>query len=66
VTEFIDSGTLQRLVMDQKQPLSWGLKMELAGDIANGMAYLHEQSVIHRDLKTGKRLAETRPNCYAS
>ena len=60
VTEFIDSGTLERLVMDKAQPLSWGLKMELAGDIANGMAYLHEQSVIHRDLKTGEWLANRR------
>eukprot|EP00730_Choanoeca_flexa_P019750 TRINITY_DN9658_c0_g1_i4.p1 TRINITY_DN9658_c0_g1~~TRINITY_DN9658_c0_g1_i4.p1 ORF type:complete len:190 (+),score=14.05 TRINITY_DN9658_c0_g1_i4:187-756(+) len=52
VTEFIDNGTLQRLIMDDSVPLSWGLKIELAGDIANGMAFLHERSVIHRDLKT--------------
>ena len=33
-------------------PLSPSLILKIAKDIAGGMRYLHEQAVIHRDLKT--------------
>lgn len=33
-------------------PLSPSLMLKVAKDVAGGMRYLHEQAVIHRDLKT--------------
>ncbi|EDQ92276.1 kinase domain-containing protein [Monosiga brevicollis MX1] len=52
VMEFVDNGTLKTLLETSKTPLSWGLRTEMANDIASGMACLHERSIIHRDLKT--------------
>jgi len=31
---------------------SWDQRLKAALDIANGMAFLHEQNIVHRDLKT--------------
>lgn len=47
-------GSLFQLLYapDTLSPLSPSLILKVAKDIAGGMRYLHEQAVIHRDLKT--------------
>ena len=51
VMKFISGGTLYDKI--REQPLiGWSARFTLAVDIAAGMAYLHSQNIIHRDLKS--------------
>lgn len=48
VMELCKNGALRELL---KRKLSWPLKIRLALDIAQGIAFLHENGIIHRDIK---------------
>lgn len=49
VSPFISKGSLFDLL--QKEALLPSLKVKLAEDIIKGLGYLHENNIIHRDLK---------------
>ena len=58
VQEYVRGGSLRHALSDTKRKLSWGLRLSLLQDIAQGLVYLHTQRVLHRDLKAENVLLE--------
>jgi serine/threonine protein kinase len=59
VMEFMPNKTLYHLLQDEeqfpKQPkdmLPWPIRYSIAKDIAYGLRFLHDEKIIHRDLKS--------------
>ena len=60
VTELMHGGDLGSYLMDADaiQRWPWKSRLQVAVDIAQGMAYLHDHDVAHRDLKPGNVLLD--------
>ena len=54
IMEFVHGTTLSSLIQNALPPL--GLGIDLAIQIARGVHYLHQNSIIHRDIKPGNIL----------
>ncbi|CAG8615377.1 807_t:CDS:2, partial [Cetraspora pellucida] len=54
VMEYADNGTLREYL--RKNKLEWPEKIQLARQIAEGMSYLHDIDITHRDLHTANIL----------
>lgn len=53
LTEYIPRGCLHNLIVEPiRYPLSWSTLVSFAKDIANGMDFLHQHDLLHRDLTT--------------
>jgi hypothetical protein len=50
IFEFCDGGTLLQAI--QKKELTWAQRWQWALELIDGLNYLHEKGVLHRDLKT--------------
>ena len=51
VTEYMPGGSVDELLA--KGPLETAQALEVASGVAKGLAFAHEQGVVHRDLKPG-------------
>ncbi|WCJ39247.1 Protein kinase superfamily protein [Euphorbia peplus] len=52
VYEYVCNGSLdQHLSKFSRRPLSWEKRMKIALGAANGLQYLHENSIVHRDMR---------------
>src|SRR5690242_7683890 len=50
VTELLSKGNLQHVLLEHGSTLNQADLLGMARDSAAGMAYLHDQNVLHRDL----------------
>lgn len=57
VTEFVDGGSLERLLRSQAT-LNWPMILHICQGICAGMYHLHEESILHRDLAARNVLLE--------
>lgn len=55
VMELCKNGALREVL---KRKISWPLKVRLALDISQGIAFLHDNGIIHRDIKTTNVLVD--------
>jgi serine/threonine protein kinase/ankyrin repeat protein len=51
VMELMPKGSLHDL-LHNTQTIPWTLRWQIAVDVSAGLAYLHDQKIIHRDLKS--------------
>ncbi len=51
VMEYLPKGSLYG-VLHSKQTLDWGMRLQIATDIACGVAFLHKENILHRDIKS--------------
>jgi len=61
-TEYCSGGDLRRF-LQTNHIIGWKLRVSIAVDVAEGLAYLHDRSLIHRDIKTENVLLD--PNFNA-
>ncbi|XP_063687824.1 dual specificity testis-specific protein kinase 2-like [Bolinopsis microptera] len=59
--EFINGGTLEDFLMNESIEIPWITRFTIASNISNGMKYLHNHNIMHRDLTSSNillRIAE--------
>lgn len=61
--EYMPGGSLYALLFKQKKEFEFGTKIKMAWQMVEGLAYLHDQSIVHRDLKTMNIVLDTEFNC---
>src|SRR5438128_9977465 len=54
--EFADDGTLHKYLDIHFKDLTWKSKYKLGVEIANGLRYLHEHEIVHKDLVSYHKL----------
>ena len=53
IFEFASGGTLRNHLMQHFHSLTWEDKYKLGLEITNGLRYMHELDIIHKDLVSG-------------
>jgi serine/threonine protein kinase len=52
VMEYMPNGSLYSVLKNKKQSLDWTIRIRIAIDIASGLAFLHQEHILHRDIKS--------------
>jgi len=69
MVEYMPGGSLHALLFgaggaaEPRRPLSFSMKAGMALQVAEGLAYLHDLSVIHRDMKSMNIVLDRELNC---
>ena len=50
VFEYADGGSLRRYLSDTAVELDWRMRCKLGINIIDGLRYLHELDILHKDL----------------
>ncbi|KFK40150.1 hypothetical protein AALP_AA3G336800 [Arabis alpina] len=58
VTEYMSQGSIYDFLHKQKRLFKLTTLLKVALDVAKGMCYLHQNNIIHRDLKTANLLMD--------
>lgn len=58
VSEFMARGSIYDFLHKQKCAFKLQTLLKVALDVAKGMSYLHQNNIIHRDLKTANLLMD--------
>lgn len=53
--QYINGSSLDTHIQDKNLELSWSMRVKLASDISQGMKYLHNIGMFHRDLTSKVR-----------
>lgn len=62
--EYMEGGSLHGLLFGKgRKPLALVMKLRMAQQVAEGLTYLHEISIVHRDLKTMNIVLDKDLNC---
>ena len=62
VLEYIPEGSLIKIIKEKKKVFSWTEKMKISQHIANGLNFLHNQNIIHSDLRTDNIMIDDQVN----
>jgi serine/threonine protein kinase len=52
VMEYMPNGSLFSVLRNIQQPLDWTIRIRIATDMASGLAFLHQEHIVHRDIKS--------------
>ena len=63
VTEFMNGGDLRSVLRRTDVELPWVLRVRLVRDLAAAVAHLHDDGVVHRDIKTENVLLDDDWRC---
>lgn len=64
LVEYMRGGSLHALLFGQKKnKLAFAIKARMARQVSEGLAYLHDLSIVHRDLKTRNIVLDEDLNC---
>lgn len=63
ITEYMSGGSVYDYLRKQKALLKMPMLLRVAIDVSKGMDYLHQNKIIHRDLKAANLLLDENEVC---